>query len=182
MVRWGSYRLVAEEHVKEVVKDVKFLHNGQYFAAAQRKYAYIYDKRGIEIHCLKDHVTPNALEFLPHHFLLCSIGEQGVLRYQDVTHGALVAQHRTKLGACEVMRYNPQNAIVHCGHGNGTVTLWSPNAGHAQSEDAVPPRADQARILFFTPVPVRPRSRGARRSLKSFSPVDRLSPSITPRF
>jgi hypothetical protein len=46
----------------------------------------------------------------------------------------------------------------------------------------VPPRADQARILFFTPVPVRPRSRGARRSLKSFSPVDRLSPSITPRF
>jgi U3 small nucleolar RNA-associated protein 7 len=72
------------------------------------------------------------LEFLPHHFLLCSIGEQGVLRYQDVTHGALVAQHRTKLGACEVMRHNPQNAIVHCGHGNGTVTLWSPNAGHAQ--------------------------------------------------
>ena len=132
MVRWGSYRLVAEEHVKEVVKDVKFLHNGQYFAAAQRKYAYIYDKRGIEIHCLKDHVTPNALEFLPHHFLLCSIGEQGVLRYQDVTHGALVAQHRTKLGACEVMRHNPQNAIVHCGHGNGTVTLWSPNTGHAQ--------------------------------------------------
>jgi U3 small nucleolar RNA-associated protein 7 len=190
MVRWGSYRLVAEEHVKEVVKDVKFLHNGQYFAAAQRKYAYIYDKRGIEIHCLKDHVTPNALEFLPHHFLLCSIGEQGVLRYQDVTHGALVAQHRTKLGACEVMRHNPQNAIVHCGHGNGTVTLWSPNAGHAQVK-MLCHRGPIRRVFFssrrspfvlLTLALIRPRSRGARRSLKSFSPVDRLSPSITPRF
>lgn len=32
---------------------MSFLHNEQFFAAAQKKYAYIYDKRGIEIHCLK---------------------------------------------------------------------------------------------------------------------------------
>ena len=39
--------------VKETTRDVRFLHNEMFFAAAQRKYVYIYDKRGIEIHCLK---------------------------------------------------------------------------------------------------------------------------------
>ena len=39
--------------VKETTRDVKFLHNEMFFAAAQRKYVYVYDKRGIEIHCMK---------------------------------------------------------------------------------------------------------------------------------
>ena len=39
--------------VRETVRDVQFLHNEQYFAAAQKKYVYIYDKRGLEVHCLK---------------------------------------------------------------------------------------------------------------------------------
>ena len=39
--------------VKETVRDVAFLHSEQFFAAAQRKHVYIYDKRGLEVHCLK---------------------------------------------------------------------------------------------------------------------------------
>ncbi len=39
--------------MRETVRDVQFLHNEQFFAAAQRKYVYIYDKRGLEVHCLK---------------------------------------------------------------------------------------------------------------------------------
>lgn len=39
--------------VREVTRDVKFLHNEMFFAAAQKKYVYIYDKRGLEVHCLK---------------------------------------------------------------------------------------------------------------------------------
>lgn len=39
--------------VKETTHDIKFLHNEQFFAAAQKKYVYIYDKRGLEVHCLK---------------------------------------------------------------------------------------------------------------------------------
>lgn len=63
--------------VKETTRDVTFLHNELFFATAQKKYVYIYDKRGLEVHCLRDHVTPQVLDFLPHHFLLTSIGEQG---------------------------------------------------------------------------------------------------------
>ena len=44
--------------VRETVRDVRFLHNELFFAAAQRKYVYIYDKRGIEVHCLKVRFAP----------------------------------------------------------------------------------------------------------------------------
>lgn len=47
-----------------------------------KRYVYIYDKRGLEVHCLRDHTAPAALEFLPHHFLLASVGEAGLLTYQ----------------------------------------------------------------------------------------------------
>ena len=131
MIRWSDYKLITEVQLKETVRDVKFMHSGQFFACAQRKYAYIYDNRGQEVHCLKDHTEVNRLEFLNHHFLLCTIGDQGVLRYQDTTYGKIIAQHRTKLGPCDAMRQNPQNGIIHLGHSNGTVTLWSPNMGHS---------------------------------------------------
>ena len=39
--------------VRETTRDATFLHNEQFFAAAQKKYVYVYNKRGIEIHCLK---------------------------------------------------------------------------------------------------------------------------------
>ena len=48
---------VALLQVKETTRDVRFLHNEMFFAAAQRKYVYIYDKRGIEVHCLKVSTT-----------------------------------------------------------------------------------------------------------------------------
>ncbi len=41
------------------------------------RYVYIYDKRGVEVHCLKEHTEPHVLQFLPHHLLLTSVGEPG---------------------------------------------------------------------------------------------------------
>lgn len=127
VVDWNTLKLTAEFHVGETVRDVTFLHNQGMFAVAQKKYAYIYDSTGMEIHCMKNHMQPLALEFLPYHFLLASIGNSGYLKYQDVSTGALVAEHRTKLGDCNVMRQNPWNAVLACGHANGTVTMWTPN-------------------------------------------------------
>lgn len=127
VVDWNKFSVKAEFNVREPVHDVTFLHNNQLFAVAQKKYAYIYDHTGAEVHVLKNHIEPLALDFLPYHFLLASIGTAGWLKYQDVSTGNLVAEHRTKLGSCSVLRQNPWNAVMCAGHGNGSVTMWTPN-------------------------------------------------------
>ena len=57
-------------------------------------------------------------------------GLPGYLKYQDTSTGQVVVEHRTKLGACTTMTQNAHNAVIHLGHQNGTVTLWTPNLPH----------------------------------------------------
>ncbi|KAJ3476098.1 hypothetical protein NLG97_g9236 [Lecanicillium saksenae] len=125
---WREGKLGCEIQLGETVRDVKWLHNNQYFAAAQKKYVYIYDRNGVELHCLRKHVEPTHMEFLPYHFLLATIGNGGVMRYQDTSTGQLVAEIPTKLGQPVSLGQNRYNAIMHVGHQNGAVTLWSPNS------------------------------------------------------
>jgi U3 small nucleolar RNA-associated protein 7 len=101
------------------------------------------------VHCLRNHSDVNRLEFLPYHFLLSSVGKTGYLKYQDTSTGQIVSQHRTQLGECDTMAANPSNAVVHLGHANGTVTLWSP----AMSEPLVKLLAHRAPVkaLAFSP-------------------------------
>ncbi len=51
----------------------------------------------------------------------------GHLKYTDTSTGQLIAEIPTKAGAPTAMAQNPWNAIIHVGHQNGTVSLWSPN-------------------------------------------------------
>ena len=69
---WREGKLGCELQLGETVRDAKWLHNDQFFAVAQKKYVYIYDHSGAEIHCLSKHLEPTHLEFLPYHFLLVS--------------------------------------------------------------------------------------------------------------
>lgn len=50
------------------------------------------------------------------------------MRYQDTSTGQLVAEIPTKLGQPVSLGQNRYNAIMHVGHQNGAVTLWSPNS------------------------------------------------------
>jgi U3 small nucleolar RNA-associated protein 7 len=127
LMDWHDLALKTEVHVRETVRDVQFLHNESLFAVAQRRCVYIYDKNGLEVHCLRNHVEPTQLVFLPYHFLLVSAGKTGYIKWQDTSTGALVAEWPTKLGECDVLTQNPANAIVCAGHSNGQVTMWSPN-------------------------------------------------------
>ncbi|KZT02780.1 BING4CT-domain-containing protein [Laetiporus sulphureus 93-53] len=127
---WQTGTMHAELQLRETCRDITFLHDHTHFAVAQQKYAYIYDRDGVELHCLKAHIEPTRLEFLPFHWLLASIGNAGYLKYQDTSTGQLLVEHRTKLGACNTMTQNVHNAVIHLGHQNGTVTLWTPNLSH----------------------------------------------------
>uniref|UniRef100_A0A6I9QMG6 Probable U3 small nucleolar RNA-associated protein 7 n=1 Tax=Elaeis guineensis var. tenera TaxID=51953 RepID=A0A6I9QMG6_ELAGV len=53
MIDMISMDLIKEFQVRETVRDVVFLQNEQFFAVAQKKYPYIYNRHGTEIHCLK---------------------------------------------------------------------------------------------------------------------------------
>ncbi|TFL07733.1 WD40-repeat-containing domain protein [Pterulicium gracile] len=127
---WQAGTLHTELHLQETCRDITFLHDQSHFAVAQKKYIYIYDRDGVELHCLKSHIEPTRLEFLPYHWLLASVGNAGYLKYQDTSTGQLLVEHRTKLGSPSSMTQNPHNAVIHLGHQNGTVTLWTPNLPH----------------------------------------------------
>lgn len=51
----------------------RFLQDQSFYAVAQKKYVFIYDKDGVEVHCLKAHIEPTRLEFLPYHWLLATV-------------------------------------------------------------------------------------------------------------
>ncbi|KAG2401886.1 uncharacterized protein HKW66_Vig0190770 [Vigna angularis] len=120
--------LIRELQVRETVRDVVFLHNELFFAAAQKKYPYIYNREGTELHCLKEHGPVLRLQFLKNHFLLATLNKFGQLRYQDVTMGSMVGNFRTGLGRTDVMQVNPFNGVVSLGHSGGTVTMWKPTS------------------------------------------------------
>lgn len=142
---WREGKLGCELQLGETVRDAKWLHNNQTFAVAQKKYVYIYDRAGVEIHCLKKHIEVTNMEFLPYHYLLATVvcifaqwccvtfansfqGNAGYLKYQDTSTGQLVIETPTRLGSPTALTQNPHNAVLHMGHQNGTVTLWSPNS------------------------------------------------------
>ncbi|MCJ1432878.1 Small subunit (SSU) processome component [Xylographa pallens] len=128
---WRAGGLGCELQLQETVRDAKWLHNDQYFAVAQKKYVYIYDQAGVELHCLKQHIEVTNMQFLPYHFLLATVGNAGYLKYTDTSIGRMVIELPTKQGSPTALAQNPQNAIIHVGHQNGTVTLWSPNSSTA---------------------------------------------------
>lgn len=133
-------KLISVDNVINKRLMFRYLHNETMFAVAQKKYLYIYDNNGIEIHCVRRQMDINRLDFLPYHFLLVSVvreinspaiesrdqavfalqNDHGELKYQDVSTGSFVAEYKTKKGPCDVMVHNPYNAIVLLGHHNGS--------------------------------------------------------------
>lgn len=126
---WLTKELKCEFNVQESVHDVQFLHLPNMFAVAQKDWVYMYDDQGTELHCIRKMNLVQHLDFLPYHFLLVSASEDGFLTWLDISTGDMVSCYRINHSGNRMtcMTQNHTNAIIHTGHPNGTVALWSPN-------------------------------------------------------
>ena len=79
-----------EMQLQQEIHDLHYLHNESMFAVAQKKYVYIYDYKGIEIHCMKQHPQTYRLDFLPYHYLLVTGASNGWIRWHDVSIGEYI--------------------------------------------------------------------------------------------
>ena len=89
-VEWNKHKLLSEIYLDENKDDENFergrgntggemrevFTQHEFFAVAQTKYTYIYDKRGLEIHRLDKHRDDVMMDFLPKHFLLTTVGRK----------------------------------------------------------------------------------------------------------
>lgn len=123
---WVTKKLHCEFNAMEEVHDVTWLHLETMFAVAQKNWVHFYDNQGTEIHCVKQMYRIRRLDFLPYHFLVVSVSEQGFLTWVDTSIGEMVANYPTKVGSISAMTHNPFNGVTCVGGSKGVVSMWSP--------------------------------------------------------
>jgi len=126
-VNTQTLREIFDREMEDAIHDGVFLHRESFFALAQSKCVYIYDKTGVEVHALREHIGAKKLTYLQDHFLLGTLSGKGVLRYQDTTVGKLVSEIETKERDAEMCQ-DRTNGVIYLTGRSGHVSLWSPRS------------------------------------------------------
>lgn len=126
-IQWKNKNLVSELNVAERINDCCWLTNTDMFAVAQKYYTHVYDKKGTELHCLKQLDNTLAMSYLPYHFVLAAINDRNYLSYYDISIGKHITSYRAYSNKSVAMCQNRASGIINLAHSNGVVSLWSPN-------------------------------------------------------
>jgi U3 small nucleolar RNA-associated protein 7 len=128
MIDTISMNCLFERNLQDEVRASTFLASEGSFALAQPKATYIYNKEGVEVHAVRYLHGVNAMVYLPHHFLLATASEKGILQYQDISMGKLVSDIKTREGPQHVIEHDSSNGVVYLSGRTGTVSLWAPRS------------------------------------------------------
>ncbi|KAK0467710.1 BING4CT-domain-containing protein [Desarmillaria tabescens] len=143
---WQAGTLHTELQLQETCRDITYLHDHSHFAVAQKKYVFIYDRDGVELHCLKAHIEPTRMEFLPYHWLLATINGTVTLWTPNLPHPAV--QLLAHLGPVASVSMDPSQGgrymatagkdqtvkVWDCRNWKGAVREWSARGGYAEVE------------------------------------------------
>jgi U3 small nucleolar RNA-associated protein 7 len=69
-IRWRDFEMKSEVYVNETVRAIQWMMDDSMYAVAQSPMTYVYNEKGVEIHCCKDFYKVDYLTYLPFHFLL----------------------------------------------------------------------------------------------------------------
>ncbi|KAF2362758.1 BING4 C-terminal domain [Trinorchestia longiramus] len=126
-MNWVTKKLTMELNAMESLHDVAWLQDTTALAVAQKKWTSIYDDRGTELHVVKRFFNITKLDYLPYHFLLTGLSEEGNLHYLDVSLGKEVLFIKPKQTRAVAMVNSPYNGVMTTAHGGGVVCMWTPN-------------------------------------------------------
>lgn len=127
LMEWKNKNLLKEFHVRDKIRDIKFLHN-VFFGVAQQNNVFIYDQEGLEIHQLTQIQEPQFLEYLPYHYTMAAISQRGKVVFIDCSTGQTAAEIKTKIQPPKCLVKNPQNGLMAVGSTKGTVSFFTPNS------------------------------------------------------
>lgn len=127
-IDWKLRKIQFEVHIQDRIRDICWLHNESRIAVSQKEKVFIYDNKGAEVNKIKALHNVTHMDFLKYHFLLACARKRGYLSYLDTSIGKMVTDIKMGMGDPTSFCQNPTNAIIHVGHTNGTVSLWSPNS------------------------------------------------------